>query len=245
MIAVAFTKEVPATLPLPMASCLGIGGYRLIRIHTTRVWRIVGYMRCALKRHLYGIRWETRLFRRHKFLAGEAPRLKMGSQLLGFLRGDKPSIDHHLDRDIFDGHVWILDLVNMAIALLILAVNLLQRGVEFDVKTGWLPRLDQHWVEWSFILSLQLVLPAGALIRSQWAQRSFRRGEGEEENHVRSWWDEDAESVRAAEAEPPHDFPRKDLNTKPIIWFVRIFRKWFVRFFPGNPNQRRSDGEAI
>ena len=42
MITAAFSQYGDALILLTSASLLTIGGYKLIRIHTTRVWRIVG-----------------------------------------------------------------------------------------------------------------------------------------------------------------------------------------------------------
>ena len=103
---------------LLMASILSFGGYWLIRTHTTRVWRIVGYMRCALEPKLKGIRWETRLAKRHEAL----------------LESGKGS----LDREIFDGHAIVLDALNCAIAIAVFAVPANLPGTQ--------PASVLHWV---------------------------------------------------------------------------------------------------
>jgi hypothetical protein len=104
MIAAAYGQYGDPLILLLMTAIVTIGGYKLIRIHTTRVWRIVGYMRLALEPQLPGIKWETRLAARHWILIEK--------------------IEKSFDRDIFDGHILILDTVNWALLLGIIASGL-------------------------------------------------------------------------------------------------------------------------
>lgn len=178
LIATAFSQFGEPVVNLPMASILGIGSYRLIRIHTTRVWRIVGYMRCALEPKLDGIRWETRLAARQRILSRDKNR--------------------HLDDDIFDGHILILDLLNVAILLGILYASFLG-------KSALLNSIHNSLL-WSAVLSFGAMWPTAMLVMSFLTQRRFKRGANVEARHFESWQREDECGVIACEAEPTRDF---------------------------------------
>ncbi len=78
---------------LLMASVVTGGGYWLVKVHATRVWRIVGYMRLWLEPKL-SIRWETYLADRLAQVAGAK-----------------------MDSTIFGGHLAVLGVVNVALSV--------------------------------------------------------------------------------------------------------------------------------
>jgi hypothetical protein len=159
---------------LPMASIVTIGGYTLIRIHTTRVWRIVGYMRSALEPHLKGIRWETRLAERHRAL-----------RWLG--KGG-------LDCDIFHGHIRILDYVNLALLPGIMITGMLGKSnfISSLARKLALPanKVDpQFWNNHSLLCASALValIPLLTLLKSRFPWAGSQRGKSMEMDHLESW----------------------------------------------------------
>jgi hypothetical protein len=162
---------------LPIASFLTYGAYRLIGIHTTRVWRIVGYMRVALEPKLEGIRWETRLAARHDVL--RATKLKK------------------LDCEIFDGHIVILNTVNVSLLVGIIYAFFLERANPvanpLPVSAGW-------------IAAIGLFIPTILLARSSRRSKSLTRGGGVETQHLKSWNRKNSIGIKNAEAEPPADW---------------------------------------
>jgi len=76
---------------------LSIGGDEILRVNSTRVWRIVGYMRCALEPRLRATRWESRLAQRHALL--------------------KQRSEENLNCAIFDAHLTVLNLLNVAVVV--------------------------------------------------------------------------------------------------------------------------------
>jgi hypothetical protein len=152
---------------LPCASVLTFGGYNLIRIHPTRVWRIVGYMRCALETNLEGIRWETRLAARNKVLESKNP---------------------DLDRDIFDGQVLILNLVNGIILLLLTAFGALSLAeIHFaSANAHLLDSVHEFWPK-VFCSLFAMLLPTLILVWALRTQSRYKRGNRVEKDHLQSW----------------------------------------------------------
>ena len=186
MITAAFSAYGDALILLTSASLLTIGGYRLIRVHTTRVWRIVGYMRCALEKNLEGIRWETRLAERNKVLDSSA--------------------NPDLDRDIFDGHVLLLDVFNCIIALVLAIVGLLEffdahSLAEFG-KSPTLATIQPHWMR-VFVIGVAASVPIGIFAWSRATQAKFKRGQKKENEHLDSWKKRNCKGILVAEVEPP------------------------------------------
>jgi hypothetical protein len=199
IITAAFSQYGDALILLPCASVLTIGGYRLIRIHTTRVWRIVGYMRCALEKNLTGIRWETRLAERNKVL------LKLSEAS----KNNDVSKYKDLDRDIFDGHVFILDLVNVIIAAS-LALILALAWINAKLHLSTSPLSNSHILEaipsfWrkALAVAIAMLFPLTIWARSIQKQGIYKRGQGKETDHLKSWKAEFAPGKHVADAEPP------------------------------------------
>lgn len=183
MIGAGLWKEGGALVLLPGASLVTLGGYRLIRIHTTRVWRIVGYMRCALEKNLEGIRWETRLAERNKVLG--------------------QSRDPDLDRDIFDGHVLILDLVNIVIICILLLIGLSAFAPDhISISPNRVTDMRHDFRFWTLI-TLSLAVSSAILGWSIKTKQKFKRGGVIEEAHLNSWKAINKKCQRVAEMEAP------------------------------------------
>ncbi len=181
---VAFSQFGDPIVLLPCASLLTLGGYKLIRINTTRVWRIVGYMRCALEKNLSGIRWETRLAERR--------------------RASKSTSNPELDRDIFDGHVFILNVVNAVIALLMIAtVTISLKANDLVFGNSHVLRAIPYQCAKAILIFVAFSFPASILAWSLWTQSSFKRGGTVESDHLDSWTNRNKTGDRVCEAEPP------------------------------------------
>lgn len=170
------TRGDPVVL-LPMASIVTFGAYMLIRIHNMRVWRIVGYMRRALEAKLKGIRWETRLAARH-----------------AALRADKANFDCN----IFDGHVLILDAVNVALLVGIFC----SRFASSEIVRNFGSETVKAWV----LVGGCSLVPLGILIWSFRSRKSLKRGESMETEHLDSWGRPSVNGPPVYEAEPPREW---------------------------------------
>lgn len=161
IVTAAYNTHGDPLVLLPMASVVTIGGYTLIRVHATRVWRIVAYMRCALEPNLKVIQWETRLTKRHDAI-----------------QKAKPPFPRNFDSNLFDVHILILNIVNMALILGIWGSVF--GGSEIMRTINGLPlRLE--------VAAALSALPCLVLIWALLANRGWKRGGFAETEHFRSW----------------------------------------------------------
>lgn len=135
-----------------MASVVTLGAYYLILVHTIRVWRIAGYMRCELEPKLSAVRWETRLAARCEALA------KAGVK-------DK-------DRMIFDGHMILLDCINIA----------LLGGALFDVRVDY-----PFDTPFKIFPALTALIPLACIAYSMFVRRRLKRRGDLERDQLQSW----------------------------------------------------------
>ncbi|HLJ16435.1 MAG TPA: hypothetical protein VKV15_18190 [Bryobacteraceae bacterium] len=139
-------------------------------------------MRSALETRLKGIRWETRLAERHKHLSEK----------------DRKSFDC----EIFDGHILILDFINLA---LIVGIIFSGWNGHSDVANSAV-RMFRDWGKLGVIL-LSLLPPVCILIMSVRTLKKLDRGNITEGEHLQSWHNliKDGRGKKVFEAEPPRD----------------------------------------
>ncbi len=109
-------SKVERILMLVGISLVTLGGYSLVRVHASRVWRVTTYMRQALEPKLAGIAWESRLEFRDR-------------------------VSRKRERSLFSGHTLILHTINLLISGYILFQALPAEWLQNALHNPWSPVL--------------------------------------------------------------------------------------------------------